>query len=125
MSNKIKILVADCTPSVAQILKSFLDKEIFDMYEVYDGSTVLQRFYDLNPSLVILDLMLPDLNGAAICKEIRQDSQVPILIVTSQHEEKCILSAFEAGVDDYIIKPFNPKELDARVNALLRRYLFK
>lgn len=121
MINTKNVLVVDDDLNVVEVVKTYLEKEGFNICTAYDGKTAIELFYDKTPSLLILDSMLPDTNGKDICKEIRKISKVPIIMVTSKVDETSILTAFKIGVDDYMTKPFSPRQLVARVNALLRR----
>ncbi|MBM7870389.1 DNA-binding response OmpR family regulator [Clostridium pascui] len=119
--NKKKILLVDDEMKILEVVKSYLQKEEFEVHEAVTGIEALEKFNELNPSLVILDLMLPDLTGEEVCKSIRAVSRVPIIMLTAKVEEDSILNGFDIGADDYVTKPFSPKQLVARVIALLRR----
>lgn len=119
--NKKKILLVDDEMKILEVVKSYLQKEDFEVHEAVTGIEALEKFNELNPSLVILDLMLPDLTGEEVCKSIRAVSRVPIIMLTAKVEEDSILNGFDIGADDYVTKPFSPKQLVARVIALLRR----
>ncbi|MCX5774677.1 MAG: response regulator transcription factor [Fusobacteria bacterium] len=97
-------------------------KENFEVYKAQNGYDGLSLFYEKNPSIVILDLMLPDISGEAICREIREKSDIPLIMLTAKSHEENELQAFSLGADDFIRKPFNIKELIAKVNVLLCRY---
>ncbi len=116
-----KILVVDDEEKIVQVIKSYLEHSGFMVYEAYNGSQALDLFDKVTPSLVILDLMLPDISGEEICKSLRKKSSVPIIMLTAKVEEKDILNGLEIGADDYVTKPFSPRQLVARVLALLRR----
>ena len=116
-----KILVVDDEEKLVQVIKSFLEHSGFAVYEAYNGIQALEVFNKVSPSLIILDLMLPDISGEEICKRLREKSNVPIIMLTAKVEEKDILQGLEIGADDYVTKPFSPKQLVARVVALLRR----
>ena len=118
---KKKILVVDDEKKIVEVVKSYLEKEGFEIYEAYDGKTAVDIFDKVNPSLLILDLMLPDMSGEEVCKLLRRKSRVPIIMLTAKVDEASILDGFNMGSDDYITKPFSPKQLVARVLALLRR----
>lgn len=119
--SKKKILIVDDEIKILEVLKSYLQKEEFEVYEAITGTEALEKFNELSPSLIILDLMLPDLSGEEVCKSIRAVSRVPIIMLTAKVEEDSILNGFDIGADDYVTKPFSPKQLVARVMALLRR----
>lgn len=119
--NKKKILLVDDELKILEVVKSYLQKEEFEVHEAVTGTEALEKFNELSPSLVILDLMLPDLSGEEVCKSIRAVSRVPIIMLTAKVEEDSILNGFDIGADDYVTKPFSPKQLVARVIALLRR----
>jgi DNA-binding response OmpR family regulator len=119
--NKKKILVVDDEKKIVEVLKSYLEKEGFEVYSAYDGKSAVEIFGNINPSLVILDLMLPDFSGEEVCCFIRKESRVPIIMLTAKVDEVSILNGFSIGSDDYVTKPFSPKQLVARVLALLRR----
>ncbi|HCM92212.1 MAG TPA: DNA-binding response regulator [Lachnospiraceae bacterium] len=120
--DRIKILVADDEARMRKLVKDFLNKEGYEVMEAADGNEALDRFYDDNGiSLIILDVMMPGPDGYEVCKEIRSQSDVPIIMLTAKGEERDELQGFNTGADEYISKPFSPKILVARVNALLRR----
>ena len=120
--DKIKILVVDDEARMRKLDKDFLIKEGYEVTEAGDGNEALDRFYEDNSiSLIILDVMMPGPDGFEVCREIRSQSQVPIIMLTAKGEEHDELQGFNMGVDEYISKPFSPKILVARVNALLRR----
>ena len=121
MNEKLKILVVDDEKKILLVIKSYLEKSGFDVSEAYNGKQALAQFERINPSLIILDLMLPDMSGEEICVSIRRNSKVPIIMLTAKVNEENIIQGLDMGADDYIIKPFSPKQLVARVNALLRR----
>jgi DNA-binding response OmpR family regulator len=120
--NKLKILVVDDESRMRKLVKDFLTKENYDVLEAGDGSEALDVFFDNNDiALVILDVMMPKLDGWQVCREIRNYSKVPIIMLTARTDERDELQGFELGVDEYISKPFSPKILVARVGAILRR----
>ncbi|MBE5898007.1 MAG: response regulator transcription factor [Lachnospiraceae bacterium] len=116
-----KILIADDESRIRKLVNDFLSREGYEIIEASDGKEALDVFYDKNPDLVILDVMMPKFTGLEVCKEIRESSGVPIIILTAKDTESDELSGFSSGADEYISKPFSPKILVARVNALLRR----
>lgn len=119
---KYKILVVDDESRMRKLVKDFLVKQNFDVIEAADGSEALDIFYEVkNIALIILDVMMPKIDGWQVCKEIRENSKVPIIMLTAKGDERDELQGFELGVDEYISKPFSPKILVARVEAILRR----
>ena len=120
--SKLKILVVDDEARMRKLVKDFLVKKDFDVLEAEDGLKALDIFFEnKNIALVILDVMMPKMDGWKVCKEISEFSKVPIIMLTAKSDEKDELLGFELGVDEYISKPFSPKILVARVEALLRR----
>lgn len=121
MFNGKKILLVDDEKKIVDVVKSYLENSGFSVVEANSGSAALQQFEKENPSLIVLDLMLPDMQGEEICRAIRKTSQVPIIMLTAKIEEDEILKGLNIGADDYITKPFSPRQLVARVEAVLRR----
>lgn len=120
--DKLKILVVDDESRMRKLVKDFLEKEGFRVLEAGDGQEAIEIFYEQKDiALIILDVMMPRMDGWQTCREIRQDSKVPIIMLTARSEERDELQGFELGVDEYISKPFSPKILVARVEAILRR----
>ncbi len=119
---QIKILVVDDESRMRKLVHDFLAKKGFTVLEAENGEEAVDLFFsDKNISLIILDVMMPKMDGWQVCKEIRQYSQVPIIMLTAKSDERDELLGFELGVDEYISKPFSPKILVARVEAILRR----
>lgn len=119
---RLKILVADDESRMRKLVKDFLLKSNFEVLEAEDGSQALDLFYATKDiALIILDVMMPRMDGFEVCREIRQTSQVPIIMLTAKGDERDELQGFQLGVDEYITKPFSPKILVARVEAVLRR----
>ena len=119
---KLKILVVDDESRMRKLVRDFLVKQDFEVLEAGDGEAALDVFYqEKNIALIILDVMMPKMNGWEVCKEIRENSKVPIIMLTAKGDESDELLGFELGVDEYISKPFSPKILVARVEAILRR----
>ena len=119
---RLKILVADDESRMRKLVKDFLLKSNFEVLEAEDGSQALDLFYATKDiALIILDVMMPRMDGFEVCREIRQTSQVPIIMLTAKDDERDELQGFQLGVDEYITKPFSPKILVARVEAVLRR----
>lgn len=121
MSEKQRILIVDDDSNIAELISLYLTKECFDTRIVGDGETALTIFSSYNPDLVILDLMLPGIDGYDVCREIRKTSQTPIIMLSAKGEVFDRVLGLELGADDYINKPFDPKELIARTKAVLRR----
>lgn len=119
---KLKILVVDDESRMRKIVRDFLVRKGYEVIEAGDGERALDEFYKTKSiALVILDVMMPKMNGWEVCKEIRETSKVPIIMLTAKSEESDELLGFDLGVDEYITKPFSPKILVARVEAILRR----
>ena len=120
--DRLKVLVVDDESRMRKLVKDFLEREGFRVLEAGDGMEAMEVFYENNDiTLVILDVMMPKMDGWETCREIRQYSKVPIIMLTARGGENDELRGFELGVDEYIAKPFSPKILVARVEALLRR----
>lgn len=120
--DKIKILVVDDESRMRKLVRDFLEREGFIVLEAEDGLAAMDIFYqEKDIALIILDVMMPNMDGWQVCREVRQSSQVPIIMLTARSEERDELQGFELGVDEYISKPFSPKILVARVEAILRR----
>ena len=119
---KLKILVVDDESRMRKLVRDFLVKNNFEVVEAEDGEQALDIFYaDKDIALIILDVMMPRMNGWEVCREIRESSKVPIIMLTAKGDESDELQGFDLGVDEYISKPFSPKILVARVEAILRR----
>ena len=119
---ELKILVVDDEARMRKLVKDFLVKQNYTVIEAADGAEAIDKFFESNDiSLVILDVMMPNMDGWQVCKEIRRFSKVPIIMLTAKSSESDELLGFELGVDEYITKPFSPKILVARVDAILRR----
>ena len=119
---RLKILVVDDEQRMRKLVRDFLVKKNFDVMEAGDGEEAVDIFYENKDiALIILDVMMPKMDGWQVCREIRKYSQVPIIMLTAKSDEKDELQGFELGVDEYISKPFSPKILVARVEAILRR----
>ncbi|MDO4490176.1 MAG: response regulator transcription factor [Lachnospiraceae bacterium] len=119
---KQKILIVDDDNNIAELIFLYLTKECFDCMIVGDGEEALSAFSSFQPNLILLDLMLPGIDGYQVCREIRQKSNVPIIMLSAKGEVFDKVLGLELGADDYIIKPFDSKELVARVKAVLRRF---
>ena len=121
MLGEKKILVVDDENKIVEVIKSYLEKEGSIVFEAFDGKQALDIFESINPDLIVLDLMLPDMTGEEICSIVRKKSRVPIIMLTAKIDEKSIISGLHMGADDYITKPFSPRELMARIYAIFRR----
>lgn len=122
MVTKQKILIVDDDENIAELISLYLTKECFDTKIVYDGEEALTAFETFHPNLIILDLMLPGIDGYQVCREIRAKSTTPIIMLSAKGEIFDKVLGLELGADDYMMKPFDAKELVARVRAVLRRY---
>ncbi len=122
MVNKQKILIVDDDENIAELISLYLTKECFDTMMVHDGEQALAAFDTYHPNLILLDLMLPGIDGYQVCREVRTRSGAPIIMLSAKGEVFDKVLGLELGADDYIMKPFDPKELVARVRAVLRRY---
>lgn len=119
---KLKILIVDDESRMRKLVRDFLVRQDFEVIEAGDGEEALDIFYSVKEiALVILDIMMPKINGWNVCREIRETSKVPIIMLTAKGDESDELQGFDLGVDEYISKPFSPKILVARVEAILRR----
>lgn len=119
---RLKILVVDDESRMRKLVRDFLTKSNYDVIEAEDGAQAVDIFFEQNDiALIILDVMMPKMDGWQVCKEIREYSKVPIIMLTAKSDERDELQGFELGVDEYISKPFSPKILVARVEAILRR----
>ena len=119
---KQKILIVDDDLHIAELISLYMMKDGYETEEVYDGKEALKKAESFQPDLILLDLMLPGMDGYQVCAEIRKTSRVPIIMLTAKGETFDKVLGLELGADDYIVKPFDPKELVARVKAVLRRY---
>ncbi len=117
----IKILIVDDDTNISELISLYLKKEGYHTKEVYSGKEALEAFEDYSPDIILLDIMLPELDGYDVCKEIRKINRTPIIMLTAKGEVFDKVLGLELGADDYIVKPFDPKELIARVKAVLRR----
>jgi len=118
---KGRILVVDDDRNIADLIRLYLEKEMFEVKTAHSGRTALDEFRLWTPDLVILDIMLPEIDGYEICKQIRKVSSIPVIMLTARGETFDKVLGLELGADDYLVKPFEPKELTARVKAVLRR----
>lgn len=122
MAVKQKIMIVDDDSSIAELISLYLLKECYDTLIVEDGEEALKQFGEYAPNLVLLDLMLPGIDGYEVCRELRKTSKVPIIMLSAKGEVFDKVLGLELGADDYMIKPFDSKELVARVKAVLRRF---
>jgi len=122
MATKQKILIVDDDNNIAELISLYLTKECYETMIVNDGEEALNAFGTYNPNLILLDLMLPGIDGYQVCREIRAKANVPIIMLSAKGEIFDKVLGLELGADDYIMKPFDSKELVARVKAVLRRY---
>lgn len=120
MTNK-KILVVDDDPKTVDLVKLYLERDGHTVITAYDGPAALSSFREAQPNLVVLDVMLPGLDGVTICRTLRAESEVPIIMLTARTRDEDKLTGLDTGADDYVTKPFSPRELAARVRALFRR----
>lgn len=118
---KTKILIVDDEKHISELISLYLTKEGYETRQVDDGRKALDEFYSFAPALILLDIMLPGMDGYQICTEIRKKSNVPIIMLTARSDTFDKVLGLEMGADDYIVKPFDPKEMVARVKAVLRR----
>ncbi len=121
MQETMKILVVDDDQNINELIRMYLDKEGYETLQAYDGEEALKLFQSEAPSLVVLDLMLPKTDGLTVCREIRKISDIPVIMLTAKGETFDKVLGLELGADDYMVKPFEPKELIARIKAVLRR----
>ena len=121
MSEKQRILLVDDDPNISHLVRLYLEKEGFDVTEAARGDEALEAFRRETPALVLLDVMLPGMDGLQVLKEIRKTSKVPVIMLTARDETFDKVLGLELGADDYVTKPFETKELVARVKAVLRR----
>ncbi|MBM7581665.1 DNA-binding response OmpR family regulator [Caldicoprobacter guelmensis] len=121
MNAQQRIMVVDDDPNICQLIRLYLEKEGYHVEQYLDGISSIEAFKNNPPNLVILDIMLPGMDGWEVCKEIRKISDIPIIMLTAKGETFDKVLGLELGADDYIVKPFDPKELVARVKAVLRR----
>jgi two-component system OmpR family response regulator len=116
-----RILVVDDEEKVLEVVEAYLKSDGYDTYTAVSGAKALELFQTVSPDLIVLDLMLPDMTGEEICRIIRRQSRVPILMLTAKSQEEDRISGISMGADDYLVKPFSPRELVVRVRAILRR----
>jgi DNA-binding response OmpR family regulator len=117
----MKALIVDDDRILADVIAFTLRKEGFEIIQAYDGNTAIHRWHEEKPDLIVLDVNMPNLDGFTVCRKIRGESDVPIILLTVRGEEDDIVQGLEIGADDYIVKPFSPRQLVARIRAVLRR----
>lgn len=117
-----RVLIADDDPNVHQSLSPYFRREGYEIFSSYDGEDAVEKARSLKPDMIILDIMMPRKDGLAVCREIRREANIPVIMLSAKGEEFDKLLGLELGADDYITKPFNPLEVLARVKAQLRRY---
>lgn len=118
---KYSVLLVDDDEKLVQLLKTYFEKEGFITYAAYDGLQAIQLVREKKPSIMVLDIMLPEMDGWDVCRKIRRENEVPIIMLTAREEESDRLIGLEIGADDYVTKPFSPKEVVARAKVILRR----
>lgn len=118
---KRKVLVVDDDYNIAELIRLYLEKELYEVRTAHSGRSALEEFHNWTPDLIVLDIMLPELDGYEVCKQIRKVSGIPVIMLTARGETFDKILGLELGADDYLVKPFEPKELVARVKAVLRR----
>jgi two-component system OmpR family response regulator len=122
MNNKTKVLIIDDDVNICELIRLYMEKEGYEVLSVHNGKKAVEAFSMFAPNIVILDIMLPGADGWQVCREIRKISNIPIIMLTAKGETFDKVLGLELGADDYIVKPFEPKELVARIKAVLRRY---
>lgn len=121
MQNEQRLLLVDDEDRIRRLLKMYLEKEGYIIEEAADGHEAIEKALDIDYDLIVLDLMMPGIDGIEVCKQIREKKATPIIMLTAKGEEVNRVQGFEVGTDDYIVKPFSPREVVLRVKALLRR----
>jgi two-component system response regulator ResD len=121
MENLQRVLVVDDEERIRKLLKMYLERENFEVVEAEDGETAVREALESDFDIILLDLMLPEMDGIEACEEIRKEKATPIIMLTAKGEESNRVHGFESGADDYVVKPFSPREVVLRVKALLRR----
>ncbi len=116
-----KILLVEDEKDIREVVKKYLEKEGYLVYAGENGVEGLEMFNNFNPDLAVLDIMMPGIDGIQVMKEIRKVSNIPVLFLTAKHKEEDRLKGFDLGADDYVVKPFSPKELVRRINAIIKR----
>ena len=119
--NKINILLVEDERGISKIMKSYLENDGYNVFQAFDGKSALDVFENEDIDLILLDLMIPEISGEDLIKEIRNKSNVPVIMVTAKVNEDDIINGLKLGADDYVTKPFSPKELMQRIKTVLRR----
>jgi len=125
MHGKQKVLVIDDDVNICELIRLYIEKEGYEVLTAYNGVKAIEAFKEFTPNIIVLDIMLPGIDGWQVCREIRKISSIPIIMLTAKGETFDKVLGLELGADDYMVKPFEPKELVARVKAVLRRYEHK
>ncbi len=121
MFNNKRVLIVDDDEKTVELVKLYLKRDGYKVFAAYNGNDALKLAHDSKPDLIVLDLMLPGIDGLEVCRKLREESTVPIIMLTARTTEEDKLEGLNLGADDYVIKPFSPRELAARVRAVLRR----
>ncbi len=121
MKNNHTILIVEDEKNISDVIKAYMEKENYKTFLAFDGAEAMEIFKNEDISLILLDLMIPKISGEELCSKIRNISQVPIIMLTAKSDEDSKIEGLDIGADDYIVKPFSPRELVSRVKALLRR----
>lgn len=121
MESTVRILVVDDEERIRKLVRMYLERNAFEVHEAEDGKVALEMALENQYDLIVLDLMLPGMDGRQVCEEIRKKSDVPVIMLTASGDESSRIHGFELGADDYVVKPFSPRELVMRVKALLKR----
>ncbi|GAB3278951.1 response regulator transcription factor [Actinocorallia lasiicapitis] len=116
-----RIVVAEDDPGQAELVRRYLERDGHDVVTVHDGADALSEFFRQVPDLMVLDVMMPRVDGLDVCREVRRTSEIPIIMLTARSSEADVLLGLDLGADDYLVKPFSPRELAARVRTVLRR----
>jgi len=116
-----KIMIVDDERDIVDFVKAYLEKEGYPTIQAYDGEAALRLWREHKPDLIVLDILMPLLDGLEFCREVRKESRIPIIILSARSDEEDRLSGLDLGADDYMVKPFSPRELVARIRAMLRR----
>lgn len=116
------ILIVEDEENIVELIKTVLEKEGYKIYTAYNGREALERINYAQPDLIVLDLMLPEIDGWEVCRRVRKEKDIPIIMLTAREEDTDKIVGLEIGADDYMTKPFNPRELVARIKAILRRF---
>jgi len=121
MNKQVKVLVIEDDPYICELITLYAEKSGYIVNTAKNGIKGLEMFYDISPDLVVLDIMMPEMDGWEVCKEIRRFEKTPVIMLTGRGESYDKLKGFDVGADDYLVKPFDPNELMARIKAVIRR----